>query len=36
MIKHNADPNKTYKLDINEFSDLTSEEFLGKYATFKA
>ena len=30
--KHNQEGNHTYKLGINEFADLTNEEFLAKYA----
>ena len=29
---HNQEGNHTYKLGINKFADLTSEEFLAKYA----
>lgn len=29
--KHNSNPNNTYKLGVNSFSDLTFEEFKAKY-----
>lgn len=31
MIEHNSNPNNTYKLELNAFSDLEEEEFLYKY-----
>jgi C1A family cysteine protease len=31
MEKHNADSTQTYKMGINQFSDLTKEEFMGLY-----
>lgn len=27
MIEHNADPSNTWEMGINDFSDLTNEEF---------
>ncbi|KAL1532132.1 zingipain-2-like [Salvia divinorum] len=30
--RHNHEGNRTYKLGINKFADLTNEEFLAKYA----
>ena len=27
---HNADPTQTYKVAINQFTDMTQEEFVGK------
>lgn len=31
MRKHNADPSKSWKMGINQFSDLTKEEFVRTY-----
>jgi C1A family cysteine protease len=31
MEKHNSDPSKTWKMGINQFSDLTKEEFVNLY-----
>jgi len=31
MNKHNADTTKTWKMGINQFSDLTKEEFVNTY-----
>jgi len=31
MNKHNLDEKQTYKMGINQFSDLTSEEFVSTY-----
>jgi C1A family cysteine protease len=34
--KTNADESLTYKLGLNQFSDMTNEEFKSKYATYKS
>ena len=31
MEKHNADPSQTYKMGVNQFSDLTQMEFVNTY-----
>ena len=31
MIKHNADNSQTWKMGINQFSDLTDAEFVATY-----
>lgn len=31
MQKHNSDPSKSWKMAINQFSDLTKEEFINLY-----
>lgn len=33
--KHNSDPTKTFKLAMNQFGDLTNEEFKSLYLGFK-
>lgn len=33
--KHNEDKNKTFELEMNQFGDLTSEEFAQLYTTFQ-
>lgn len=31
MEKHNADPKQTWHIGVNQFSDLTQEEFIATY-----
>ena len=31
MEKHNADPAQTWQIGVNQFSDLTKEEFMSTY-----
>ena len=31
MNKHNADPTQTWKMGINQFSDITQKEFVNTY-----
>lgn len=31
MEKHNSNPTQTWKMAVNEFSDLTQEEFVNTY-----
>lgn len=31
MEKHNSDPSQTWQMGINQFSDLTKEEFVSTY-----
>ena len=31
MEKHNADPTQTWQIGVNQFSDLTKEEFMSTY-----
>jgi len=33
--KHNADRTQTYKMGVNQFTDLTDSEFATKYLTLK-
>lgn len=30
IMKHNADKSQTYTMGINQFADLTAEEFVGQ------
>jgi len=36
VLAHNADTTQTYTLGINQFADLTSDEFAAKYLTLQA
>lgn len=31
MEKHNSDPTQTWQMGVNQFSDLTKEEFVATY-----
>jgi hypothetical protein len=31
MEKHNSDPKQTWEMGVNQFSDLTKEEFMSTY-----
>jgi hypothetical protein len=36
MSHHNTDPTKKWKMGINQFSDITAEEFISTYLGEKA